>query len=111
MPTPTRDYLCGYDCPEGWRAIVEPVLDKLEAMPDVTIAQVKQKFGGLRIYVGLARRDWKSHPAMKLIAEAVELCARTCESCGGAGRSEQTTWGGLRTLCANCHAKLARERA
>lgn len=37
---------------KGWRPIISPVLERLES-DGILITQVKEKFGGLRIYVGL----------------------------------------------------------
>jgi hypothetical protein len=78
---------------DGWRALVEKAIERIAAVvasapgAKVTITQIKEKFGGLRIYF-----DPKGLPNEKLaqVREAIELAeARadcTCEACGAEGR-------------------------
>lgn len=80
---------------KGWRPIISPVLERLES-DGIVIIQVKEKFGGLRIYVGPA-----SDFHYSLIEEAAQKCAKTCERCGEPGALDDDD-GWLRTLCRDC---------
>lgn len=44
---------CGSDCREEWLPIVDRLIgDLIELGWDKTIIQIKEKFGGLRFYIG-----------------------------------------------------------
>lgn len=65
----------------GWRPFVRPALEAIVAAGG-DIVQVKEKFGGLRIYVHDGDRD-----KIDAIVEAAEKQAdRTCEKCGKPGK-------------------------
>lgn len=90
---------------QGWAPIVEDAVHQLED-EGATILQVKEKFGGLRIYVAGAT------PATAAIIDAAEReAAATCEYCGGhegvtnrgARRPDGTMGYWLKTLCTACH--------
>lgn len=81
---------------DGWQLIVEKAVARIDeavgellkdAKAIVRVVQIKEKLGGLRIYV-----DWTALPpdVAAKIREAIDLAeARascTCEVCGGAGR-------------------------
>lgn len=105
---------CGYDLKtaldsvgKGWHKLVRDVFAK---MPEgIKVVQVKEKFGGLRIYYQLkdhtqirviaGNEDWeKMH---KLVRDAEEKSFQTCENCGAPGsRTTDRRW--IRTLCADC---------
>ena len=41
-----------YDVPEEWIPVIDDALDRIfELHPDTVIHQIKEKFGGLRIYL------------------------------------------------------------
>jgi hypothetical protein len=65
----------------------------------VVAAQVKEKFGGLRFYIGSGSPEIY---AMIRMAEAIST--RTCEDCGSPGKTRPGGW--IRTLCDSC-AKAA----
>ena len=54
---------CGYDYPASWDGPVFEALDVIEASGAYTVAQIKEKFGRLRIYVDSVSTDderlWK----------------------------------------------------
>jgi hypothetical protein len=92
--------LSRFSCRDGWFNI----LDSLGAMarhrgPDPlyvelpTALQVKEKFGGLRIYLSSVDPYFDG-----LVAMAETLSARTCEVCGNVGES-CTVNGWRQTLC------------
>ncbi len=58
----------------------------------VVAAQVKEKFGGLRFYID-GGDDW----VYGAISMAEAMSYRTCEVCGGPGKTRGTGW--IRTTC------------
>ena len=83
--------------PPGWLALVRALSGEIaERWPDVVVHQVKEKFGGLRFYVGNAPQE--CHAAIS-VAEATSR--RTCQRCG-AESAEIRGGGWLRTLCGEC---------
>jgi len=86
-------YFCGRESLPGWRKIILDLHDKLvEESPDYYIIQIKEKFGGLRYYVG-----GTTYAGYDMIDEAERLSYVTCETCGRPG--EPTSKGWTRTLC------------
>jgi hypothetical protein len=75
----------------GWHDLVRPLIDMAER-EGATILQVKQKFGGLRFYVG---------PASDELNKAIDLAEAAsrgiCEVCGQPGEVRPLSW--RRTLC------------
>lgn len=99
-----------FECRSGWSDILDHLMVGLEGLansthsphPNLRIAQVKEKFGVLRVYVsGAAEYDAKGYPTDvgSLIGEAYEMSGVTCELCGERGelRVEGLKW--IRTLC------------
>ena len=83
----------------GWSGVIERLVQDLEALGwDGTVYQVKEKFGGLRFYIGGA-----TDAIFKRISEAEEESYRVCENCGKPG--EPTTSGWIQTLCEECRSK------
>jgi len=79
---------------EGWYQLIHDLLaELLETDWDKDIHQVKEKFGGLRFYIGGA-----SSEVHKIISKYERLSYETCENCGEKGelRSDLGWW---RTLC------------
>ena len=82
----------------GWGKILEELFPKLKAAGwDGDVHQVKEKFGGLRFYIGGA-----SPEVHRLIDVAEEESLKTCEDCGGPGSPREGDW--VQTLCDE-HAK------
>ena len=71
---------CGVDIPPGWVLILHDLATKLEAIPGVVIAQVKEKFGHLRVYHQFGSSD--DSLVDRLIAAAEDQAKVTCEVCG-----------------------------
>lgn len=88
---------CSY-LPPGWESLVDALFTKMiDADWNRDLLQVKQKFGGLRVYIG----EW-SREIAELIADAEELSFSTCELCGSFGRATRRS-GCLRTVCMRCN--------
>lgn len=78
--------------PNGWKRLVEPLIEMCNRA-HVEILQIKQKFGGLRFYVGLAPAE-----VSEAIREAETRSFTICEECGERGQTlKRHEW--LRTLC------------
>ena len=93
----------GFCCGEGWWSIIELLCSNIqhhidwqnkqsEVVTQVTVAQIKEKFGGLRFYYDGGDDEIRG---MVRIAEA--WASRSCEECGALGKSRQGGW--IKTLC------------
>lgn len=86
---------------EGWYDLISD-LDKQIAVldPGYTIAQVKEKFGGLRFYIDEVNPDVRSQ-IEDLIKVAEGKAAKTCEDCGKPALLRRVN-GWYSTLCDEC---------
>lgn len=92
--TPEQIYTC---VGPGWHSLLERLLKDLESLGwDGTVMQVKEKFGGLRFYIGDA-----SDAVRERIAQAEHESYATCEKCGELGGPTKDGW--IRVLCEACH--------
>lgn len=114
----------GCDCGSGWYNILSSLCwiitqheenikdhkeyleknnpDKLKDNPEYTAVkfdQVKEKFGGLRVYYS----GGDSYVA-GAVGMASEMSYKTCEVCGNSGRPNKGGW--IVTLCDNCRNKV-----
>jgi ribosomal protein L37AE/L43A len=82
---------------QGWAGLINELYD---AMPsDTEVVQVKEKFGGLRFYVGFSTNEF-----MDLIDKCEERSYHICERCGKKGvLRENRRW--ILTLCDECNEK------
>lgn len=92
----------GFDCGDGWFGIIDQLSADITNYCiahncDIPIAtQVKEKFGGLRFYLGSIHKDCFDN-IYNMIDEAEKLSYKTCETCGKAGILRGGSW--LQTLC------------
>lgn len=79
----------------GWEQIVRAVYALLD--DDSIVTTVKEKFGGLRIYLN-------SEPEYicNLVDRAESVSLRTCEECGAPGKPGGKSW--IKTRC-EAHAQ------
>lgn len=88
-------------CGKGWLPLIEEVHEKLLVICGTyDLAQVKQKFGGLRYYIDT---PWtlsheRTEQAHEVIAEAGARSFTICEECGQPGKPV-TERGWVRTVC------------
>ena len=76
----------------GWAGIVGDLWDFLKAQdPPVYINQVKEKFGGLRCYVGGTMPE-QTDAVYKRIGEAEATSFKVCETCGEPGVLRGPGW-------------------
>jgi hypothetical protein len=63
-----------------------------EVVPQVTVAQIKEKFGGLRFYY-----EGGDEQIRGMVSMAEAWAGNTCETCGKPGHCRDGGW--LKTLC------------
>lgn len=83
---------------EGWSHLVE-ILWRVCQRYNISILQVKEKYGGLRFYVGGAPLFFHN-----LVSIIEDESFRVCEYCGEEGK-ESVVWGWIQTTCEDCHKK------
>lgn len=79
----------------GWRPIVRDAVQKIETAGG-KINDVKEKFGGLRIYCH-SESDTETD-IYKIIGEAQKQCSTICEECGMPGKVKSIN-GWYKTVC------------
>lgn len=98
----------GIVTPSGWDQLILDTHNKIvEIAPTYKIHQVKQKFGGLRYYLGFSELhgdEEKMGWVRKIVAEAEARSYETCEYCGNDDFAAMhvTRTGYYCTACANC---------
>ena len=83
------------ECREGWKCLYEPIIH-LCTIHKVSIFQIKEKFGGLRVYTGDIP-NW----LLDFIDSCETASCHICEKCGQAAEQE-VNHGWLSTLCKKC---------
>jgi hypothetical protein len=105
----------GFECGDGWFNILNLLMSNIQhhidwknkkeqVVPQVTLDQVKEKFGTLRFYY--SGGDEYIHG---LVSMAESMSAITCESCGNPGK--QTHGGWIKTICEPCEDKRSAQWA
>jgi hypothetical protein len=96
---------------DGWAGILDAVFGSMDmwvsikdgvktsTLDFVRVAQIKEKFGGLRLYVDIAegatpQQVGEIHGAIHV---GEYLASKTCERCGAPGRLHGDGW--IQTLC------------
>jgi len=93
----------GFSCGEGWWPILEKLCSNIqhhidwknkqsEVVPQVTVAQIKEKFGGLRFYY-----DGGDEQIRGMVQMAEAWADASCETCGAPGKRRDGGW--IKTLC------------
>lgn len=99
----------GFAVSKGWWIILESLMDNIqhylnwknresEVVPQVVVAQIKEKFGGLRFYY-----DGGDDEVSGMVRMAESWADHSCEECGGIGTRRSGGW--IRTLCDSHEAK------
>jgi len=88
----------------GWMPILEELAKELVSLGwNRRLDQVKEKFGGLRFYIGGdsgASIDKINKIEARIVAAENESYT-ICEDCGAPGEPRKSSW--IRTLCAACN--------
>ena len=90
----------GFQCGDGWYGILTIVCNllsnhSLQSGLDIKFVQVKEKYGGLRIYI---QNSDKYTDGVCEFAE--EMSYHICELCGNKGKVFGERW--IMTRCENC---------
>lgn len=95
----------GIECGTGWYNIIDNLCEQIQSYvdtnncPQVEATQVKEKYGGLRVYV-----THEDDYIENLIEEAEKKSYQTCEFCGTTENIGHTQeW--IITLCETCAKK------
>lgn len=83
------------DVGPGWRDIVTPLIERAKR-EGVRINQIKEKFGGLRFYVGAVSTDFRAE-----IDAAERKSTETCDVCGKPASTRNEEWW-IKTRCDEC---------
>ena len=82
----------------GWTPLVDAIFDKRDELKiDVKIVQVKEKWGGLRVYTGAFYDDAPYKEFDNFLIEIEKKSFTICEDCGKPGKLRSGGW--YRTLC------------
>ena len=103
----------GFAVSRGWYPILEQLCANIQhhldwkekrgnAVPQVTVAQIKEKFGGLRFYY-----DGGDDEISGMVRMAEAWADIACEECGAIGERRSGGW--IRTLC-DAHEAERKER-
>jgi hypothetical protein len=93
----------GFACGEGWWPILEALCGQIqhhidwknktsEVVAQVTVGQIKEKFGGLRFYYSGGDDEISG-----MVSMAESWAARSCETCGNRATKQTTGW--IKNLC------------
>ncbi len=98
------------ECNDGWYWLIDNLcktiqdyIDQNKKVSQITIGQVKEKFGGLRFYTNGYNDD--RIPGMIWFAES--LSYSICETCGQPGKLRTGHW--YATRCDECQKKKDKE--
>lgn len=110
-PTPINQGLMafGFECDDGWLPILETLFEgidmviKAQKLEDFKVTQVKEKFGGLRVYT-----NYSTDLIDMLIDGAEARASITCEICGELNAKNKSVNGWFKTVC-DKHYKQAKK--
>jgi hypothetical protein len=105
----------GFDCGDGWYNILDQLMSNIqhhidwknkkeEVVAQVTLDQVKEKFGTLRFYY-----TGGDDAIDGMVRMAESMSGVTCEGCGNVGERRGGGW--VHTYCEPCETKRETERA
>ena len=89
-----KECRCGVSYPDGWYDILDKLLTdigevvKKDAIEEFSIVQIKEKFGGLRVYCHASNEEIEN-----LIREAEREVSQVCCICGTIENLEEGGWG------------------
>lgn len=86
----------GCACGDGWEPLIRKVCENLS--PNASFAQVKEKFGRLRIYLQYGTKEDED-----LCWDAEKESSKICEDCGKPGKQRSGVW--IKTLCSECNKR------
>lgn len=95
---PQETGMCyGIACGDGWYDLIDVMCSRLLEY-DIQFNQIKEKFGGLRVYtIG------NSLQAQGVVDMTEAMSFKICEKCGDSGRARNSGW--IATMCDQCYNK------
>lgn len=94
-PATTSCMAWGIECGDGWFDLLREVCYIVQSAEDFRFTQVKEKFGGLRLYY---QGGGDFEEGVCYMAERASYMI--CERCGSRGRPNDKGW--ISTLCDSC---------
>jgi hypothetical protein len=105
----------GFECGDGWYNILNQLMGNIqhhidwknrngEVVPQVTLDQVKEKFGTLRFYY-----SGGDDIIDGMVRMAESMSGVTCEGCGNVGERRGGGW--IHTYCEPCEEQREKKRA
>ena len=105
----------GFECGDGWYNILNQLMGNIqhhidwknrkeEVVAQVTLDQVKEKFGTLRFYY-----SGGDDAIDGMVRMAESMSGVTCEECSAPAQTHGPGW--IRTICEPCETKRETERA
>ena len=105
----------GFECGDGWFNILDQLMGNIqhhidwknrkeEVVAQVTLDQVKEKFGTLRFYY-----SGGDDAIDGMVRMAESMSGVTCEECSAPAHTHGPGW--IRTICEPCETKRETERA
>jgi len=100
----------GFECDPGWYSLIKECLERIDTQlrkekASSALLQVKEKFGGLRVYLSSCSED-----VDRIVREYEILASHVCEVCGEFYTTklrEKNRW--FKTLCDKCAKDLGYE--
>lgn len=98
-------FMFGIEAPDGWYGIIEKALEDIQRVYDLedvefkqnfSFVQIKEKFGGLRLYCGIT-----TNAIDAIISQAEKDSFTICQVCGNSGEL-RCNRGWYATLCDKC---------
>lgn len=82
----------------GWGGLIDDLIADLFKLGwDGKVGQVKEKFGGLRFYIGEGSKEIHDR-----VTAAEDLSYKTCEACGEPGTPGSGKYKWIKTYCDRC---------
>lgn len=100
------------ECGDGWLKLIADMLEelyqyKINSMPHLKVQCIKEKFGGLRVYLNL-----HDEGVGKIETKYVIEAERTCEKCGSTAEDvKMRTKGWILNLCDKCESERQSKRS
>jgi hypothetical protein len=117
FPELFKNPICGVSIQPGWEKLILKLCTNIEEIRKVSgiginVAQVKEKFGGLRFYVEYKqipkKSKWARNACNALISGAESKSFHTCAVCGEWGQQRNTGW--VQTLCRKHYLEVCEEK-
>lgn len=88
----------------GWSNLIKEIDSKIKSYdPDYKVAQIKEKFGGLRFYFNSnCETDEDFNKLCDQVWNIADRSLSICEICGKEGSPNFSRYGWRKTLCEDC---------